>query len=54
MDDGFLTFAASPAAVTGGFGGIVPVEMGLGFEAEVGEFECREFGFGGNDGGFLW
>ena len=54
MDDGFLTFAASPAAVAGSFGGVVPMEVCLRFEAEVREFECRELGFGGNDGGFLW
>ena len=53
VDDGFLTFAAGPAAVAGGFGGVVSVEMSLGFEAEVGEFECREFFFGRNDRGFF-
>ena len=53
MNDGFLTFPAGPAAVAGGFGGVVPVEVGLGFEAEVGEFECREFCFGGDDRGFF-
>ena len=29
------------------------MEVCLSFEAEVGEFESRELGFGGYDGGFF-
>ena len=54
MDDSFFTFAAGSAAVVREFSWVISVKVSLGFEAQMGEFEGREFGFRGNDRGFLW
>ena len=50
MDDSFFTFPAGSAAVVRVFGWVISMEVGLGFEAQVREFEGCEFGLRGNNG----
>ena len=50
MDDRFFTFAAGSAAVVREFTWVISVKVGLGFEAQMGEFEGCKFSLRGNNG----